>query len=46
MEEKFAILRQGQGFHHNGTHGYNTLEQALEDGAVVMAYGYDLSLLL
>jgi large conductance mechanosensitive channel len=40
MEEKFAILRIGQGYHHNGTHGYNTLEQALADGAVVLAYGY------
>ncbi|KAH8592810.1 large-conductance mechanosensitive channel [Bisporella sp. PMI_857] len=39
MEEKFAILRIGQGYHHNGTHGYNTLEQALADGAVVLAYG-------
>jgi len=39
MEEKFFVLRRGQGYYHNGTHGYNTLEQAAEDGAVVMAYG-------
>ncbi|KAG9242703.1 putative ion channel [Calycina marina] len=39
LDEKFAVLRRGAGFHHNGTHGYNTLDQALSDGAVVMAYG-------
>lgn len=39
IEEKFAVLRSGQG--HNGTRAhYNTLDQAVEDGAVVMAYGY------
>jgi len=40
MEEKFAVLKRGPNFHHNGTTGYNTLDQALSDGAVVMAYGY------
>ena len=40
MEEKFAVLKRGQGYHHNGTHGYNTMDQALGDGAVIMAYGY------
>lgn len=39
MEEKFAVLREGHRLARNGTHGYNTLEQALADGAVVMAYG-------
>jgi large conductance mechanosensitive channel len=41
MDEKFAVLRAGKNY-HNGTHGhgYNTLSQALSDGAVVMAYGY------
>lgn len=40
MDEKFAVLRAGNNY-HNGTHGdgYNTLAQALDDGAVVMAYG-------
>jgi large conductance mechanosensitive channel len=40
MDEKFAVLRAGKNY-HNGTHGhgYNTLSQALDDGAVVMAYG-------
>lgn len=38
MDEKFAILRSG----HNQTlkhGGYNTMEQAIADGAVIMAYG-------
>jgi len=40
MEEKFAVLKAGQGLHHNATaHGYNTLDQAVADGAVVLAYG-------
>lgn len=37
MEEKFAILKTGQSY--NKTVGYNTLHQAQDDGAVVMAYG-------
>ena len=37
MQEKFAVLRGG-GHYANHT-GYNTLKQAQEDGAVVMAYG-------
>lgn len=39
LDEKFAVLKKGP--HYNGTygHGYNTLEQATADGAVVMAYG-------
>lgn len=37
IEEKFAVLRTGDTF--NDTIGYNTLKQAQEDGAVVMAYG-------
>ncbi|KAK5998391.1 Anditomin synthesis protein L [Cladobotryum mycophilum] len=36
IEEKFAVLRPGPNF--NST-GYNTLKQAQQDGAVVMAYG-------
>jgi large conductance mechanosensitive channel len=41
MEEKFAVLRAGKNY-HNGTHGhgYNTMDQALADGAVVLSYGY------
>ena len=37
LEEKFAVLKGG-GKHGRG-YGYNTLKQALDDGAVVMAYG-------
>lgn len=37
IEEKFAVLRTGDTY--NATMGYNTLKQAQEDGAVVMAYG-------
>jgi large conductance mechanosensitive channel len=37
MEEKFAVLQKGPNF--NTTTGYNTLHQAQDDGAVVMAYG-------
>jgi large-conductance mechanosensitive channel len=39
MEEKFAVLHKGPNY--NKTTGYNTLHQAQEDGAVVLAYGYD-----
>lgn len=35
FDEKFAVLRKG----HQYDGGYNTLKQALDDGAVVMAYG-------
>lgn len=38
LEEKFWILRKGPQF----SHGYNTRKQAIEDGAVIMAYGYFL----
>ncbi|KAH7328059.1 large-conductance mechanosensitive channel [Stachybotrys elegans] len=37
IEEKFAVLRAGPNY--NTTTGYNTLHQAQDDGAVVMAYG-------
>lgn len=37
IEEKFATLRVGNNY--NKTVGYNTLKQAQDDGAVVMAYG-------
>ncbi len=38
IEEKFAVLRRGD--RSNGTTHYSTVQQALDDGAVVMAYGY------
>ncbi|KAI9743873.1 MAG: hypothetical protein M1818_002607 [Claussenomyces sp. TS43310] len=37
LDEKFAVLRKGPRYTRG--HGYNTLKQALDDGAVVMAYG-------
>ncbi|KAJ2966323.1 hypothetical protein NQ176_g10205 [Zarea fungicola] len=37
IEEKFAVLRRGD--KSNSTENYNTMQQALDDGAVVMAYG-------
>lgn len=45
MEEKFAILRRGPHYNATSGHGYNTLKQAADDGAVVMAYGYVLPLI-
>jgi hypothetical protein len=40
MDEKFAVLRHGPNYNTTDGHGYNTLKQAADDGAVVMAYGY------
>ncbi|KAH2308957.1 hypothetical protein KXV47_006070 [Aspergillus fumigatus] len=37
MDEKFAVLRRGP--HYVEEKGYNTLEQARNDGALVLAYG-------
>ncbi|KAK3687345.1 large-conductance mechanosensitive channel [Podospora appendiculata] len=44
LEEKFAILRPGP--NRDDEAGYNTLKQAQEDGAVVMAYGFFLNRLV
>jgi len=38
LEEKFAVLRKGP--QYDADRGYNTLEIARNDGAVVLAYGY------
>jgi large conductance mechanosensitive channel len=38
FDEKFAVLRRGP--HYVKEKGYNTLEQARNDGALVLAYGY------
>ncbi|KAL8924421.1 MAG: hypothetical protein Q9208_004029 [Pyrenodesmia sp. 3 TL-2023] len=44
LEEKFAVLRPGPRYGDEGPRGgYNTLKMAMEDGAVVMAYGDFLS---
>lgn len=44
LEEKFAVLKKGPRYGELG--GYNTLKLALEDGAVVMAYGVFLNKLV
>jgi len=44
LEEKFAVLRPGP--NADKSWGYNTLKQAQEDGAVVMAYGFFLNRLI
>jgi large conductance mechanosensitive channel len=41
MDEKFAVLSKGP--HYDEEVGYNTLGQAREDGALVLAYGYAFS---
>lgn len=41
IEEKFLILKQG----HGSIERYNTRAQAIEDGAVILSYGYALSVL-
>ena len=38
LDEKFAVLKRGSNYVKD--HGYNTMKMALDDGAVVMAYGY------
>ena len=40
MDEKFAVLRRGPNYNATDGHGYNTVKLAVDDGAVVMAYGY------
>ena len=38
FDEKFAVLRGGKRYEEKG--GYMTVKMALEDGAVVLSYGY------
>jgi len=40
IEEKFLTLKKG----HGSTQKFNTRAQAIEDGAVILSYGYALSL--
>ncbi|KAL2869118.1 large-conductance mechanosensitive channel [Aspergillus lucknowensis] len=44
MDEKFAVLSKGPHYHEDT--GYNTLEQARGDGALVLAYGAFLETVL
>ena len=40
FDEKFAVLKKGPRYGDDGQgQGYATVKHALEDGAVVMAYG-------
>jgi large conductance mechanosensitive channel len=40
LGEKFAILKSGPHYNQTLKHGgYNTMEQAVDDGAVILAYG-------
>ncbi|OAL51673.1 hypothetical protein IQ07DRAFT_387838 [Pyrenochaeta sp. DS3sAY3a] len=39
LDEKFAILKHGPNYNGTIANGYNTVGQALADGAVVFAYG-------
>jgi large conductance mechanosensitive channel len=39
LDEKFALLKHGPQYNPNVSNGYNTVKQALDDGAVVFAYG-------
>ncbi|KAJ7591149.1 putative large-conductance mechanosensitive channel [Mycena floridula] len=39
IEEKFVVLRGGPHYNRTILTGYNTLQQASDDGAVTMAYG-------
>lgn len=38
MDQKFAVLSQGPNYVPE--EGYNTIQQARDDGALVLAYGY------
>ena len=40
MDQKFAVLSPGPNY--NESKGYNTLKQARDDGALVLAWGYVL----
>lgn len=37
MQEKFAVLKPGPDYEKTG--GYTTIDQAVTDGAVILAYG-------
>jgi large conductance mechanosensitive channel len=39
LDSKFAILQSGPNYNASISNGYNTPKQAVDDGAVVLAYG-------
>ena len=40
LDEKFAVLQRGPSYNTTDGMGYTTLQEAAEDGAVVLSYGY------
>jgi large conductance mechanosensitive channel len=38
LEEKFLVMRKGS--HYSKIAGYNTRQQAMDDGAVILTYGW------
>lgn len=40
FDEKFAVLKAGPHYGKGPGRGYNTMKIALEDGAVIMSWGY------
>ena len=40
FDEKFAVLKAGPHYGKGSGRGYNTMKLALEDGAVIMSWGY------
>ena len=43
FDEKFAVLKAGPHYGKGAGRGYNTMKMALEDGAVIMSWGYVFS---
>ena len=39
LDAKFAVLQHGPNYNTSISNGYNTPKQAIDDGAVVLAYG-------
>lgn len=39
LDAKFAVLQHGPNYNTSISNGYNTPKQAVDDGAVVLAYG-------
>ncbi|KNG50619.1 putative ion channel [Stemphylium lycopersici] len=42
LDAKFAVLQHGPNYNSTISNGYNTPQQAVDDGAVVLAYGHFL----
>jgi large conductance mechanosensitive channel len=44
LEEKFWVMRKGP--HYSNSAGYNTRQQAIDDGAVILTYGWVVYILV